>query len=81
MIQDIAPSRLNNRYIACAPGAEDRIRSFHMKHWVETERGREPADMLMTDEEFFRGLAILQEYLDKVAVRGGIAECRWRETA
>ena len=28
MIQDIAPSRLNNRYIACAPGAEDRILLF-----------------------------------------------------
>jgi len=28
MIQDIAPSGLNNRYVACTPGAEDRILLF-----------------------------------------------------
>ena len=35
----------------------------------------------MTDGEFIRGFALLQEYLDRVAVRGNVAECRWRETA
>ena len=67
--------------IRILPGTEDRIRSFRMKHWVETEKGTEPADILMTDGEFLRGIALLQEYLDRVAVRGNPAECRWRETA
>ena len=67
--------------IRFSPDREDMIRSLYMKHWVETERGCEPADLLMTDEEFLRGIAILQEYLDRVAVRGNVAECRWRETA
>ena len=67
--------------IRFSPDREDMIRSLYMKHWVETERGCEPADLLMTDEEFLRGIAILQEYLDRVAVRGRVAECRWRETA
>ena len=62
-------------------GMEDVISSFCMKHWVQTERGSEPADTLMTDGEFLRGIAILQEYLDKVAVSGAVEECRWRETA
>ena len=67
--------------IRLMPGTEDEIRSLYMKHWVETERGCEAADILMTDAEFLRGIAILQEYLDRVAVRGQVAECRWRETA
>ena len=67
--------------IRILPGTEDRIRSFRMKHWVETEKGTEPADILMTDGEFLRGIALLQEYLDRVAVHGNVAECRWRETA
>ena len=67
--------------ISVRPGTEDTIRSFYIKHWVETERGCEAANILMTDEEFMRGIAILQEYLDKVAVVGKIAECRWQATA
>ena len=67
--------------IRLMPETEDEIRSLYMKHWVETERGCEAADILMTDAEFLRGIAILQEYLDRVAVRGQVAECRWRETA
>lgn len=63
------------------PGQEDVIRSVYMKHWVETENGCEPAYTLMTDEEFLRGIAILQEYLDRVAVKGTVADCRWPESA
>ena len=63
------------------PGQEDVIRSVYMKHWVETENGCEPAYTLMTDEEFLRGIAILQEYLDRVAVKGAVADCRWPESA
>ena len=67
--------------IRILPGKEEVIRSLYMKHWLETENGCEPANILMTDEEFLRGLGILQEYLDRVAVRGRVADCRWRETA
>jgi hypothetical protein len=35
----------------------------------------------MPEEDFFRGLAVLQEYLDSVAVSGHVADCRWRATA
>lgn len=67
--------------IRFVPGTEDMISSFYMKHWVETEKGREEADILMTDEEFLRGIAVLQEYLDRTALSGDAAECRWLETA
>ena len=62
-------------------GAEDTICSFYMKHWVETRDGRKAANILMTDGEFLRGIAILQEFLDKTAVTGATEACGWRATA
>ena len=67
--------------IQVKPGDEETIRSVYMKDWMETERGDEPANVYMPEEDFFRGLAILQEYLDRVAVSGHVADCRWRATA
>lgn len=52
-----------------------------MKDWIETERGDEAANLYMPEEDFFRGLAVLQEYLDSVAVSGHVADCCWRATA
>ena len=63
------------------PGDEETICSVYMKDWIETEHGDEPANIYMPEEDFFRGLAVLQEYLDSVAVSGRVADCRWRATA
>jgi hypothetical protein len=67
--------------IRVKPGDEETIRSVYMKDWIETERGDEAANLYMPEEDFFRGLAVLQEYLDSVAVSGHVADCRWRATA
>ena len=67
--------------IRVKPGNEETIRSVYMKDWIETECGDEPANIWMPEEDFFRGLAVLQEYLDSVAVSGHVADCRWRATA
>jgi len=76
----------NKRYCASVgiriqPGTDDVIQSFYMKHWTENGKDREPAAVLLTDDEFFRGIALLQEYLEAVAVRGNVEDCRWKETA
>ena len=62
-------------------GTEDVIQSFYMKHWTENGGEKEPAAVLLTDAEFLRGIAVLQEYLEAVTVRDGAAESRWLETA
>lgn len=67
--------------IQVRPGDEETIRSIYMKDWVETEHGDEPANICMTEDEFFRGIAVLQEYLNSVAVSGAVEDCRWRATA
>lgn len=59
----------------------DRIRSFHMEHWVQSDRGTEPAEQLLTDDEFLRGMAILEEYLDRSLERENVWERPLGETA
>lgn len=59
----------------------DRIRSFHMEHWVQSDRGTEPADQLLTDEEFLRGMTILEEFLDRALERANAWDRPLGETA